>query len=267
MRVRVRARGALVSSASVQGKRNGGRECVAGSAVGLRQMFALGLAPPAGGSVTFPLWWTVGGGKRARHWLLWRAQSRLWGPVAGCLSLGRGCRGECAPMGGNPESDGFEPAFSGRLAEHVRRGEFERAREILGSRIAQVGFQPDELERLGWVLLAMGDHIEAGRYLFLSGRRRDEYRDSIAAFLSRCWRANLSQFISQWPASIRRTRLDALPPPVLESLTARGMTPQAAGTTLEDLRRHAAPAKTTNPSIYWLAVLAVACSLLYFLNR
>lgn len=128
-------------------------------------------------------------------------------------------------------------AFPERVAHYIQRGELGRAREILACRISQRGFDPDALEQLGIVFHAMGDSTEAGRQLFLSGRRHPDYHQAIAAFLHRCRDVSLSQFVSQWPASIRRTRVLALPLEVQSELKARGMGSTMQSCSLEDLRQ------------------------------
>lgn len=75
-----------------------------------------------------------------------------------------------------------------RALEHAERelaqGRLWRAKEVLQGAISN-GYDRELFERLGLVLLRMGDLCEAGRYLFLSGRREAAYQESIGLFLSR----------------------------------------------------------------------------------
>lgn len=148
-------------------------------------------------------------------------------------------------------------AFPDNVARHVAKGELGRAREVLASRLQQTGFAPDVLEQLGWVLLKMGDHAEAGRYLFLSGSQHADYRPAIEAFLGRCRRTDLRQFVSQWSSSLRKARIRDLPAPVVAELLARGMPGECQSSArLEDLRRaRSAPSRSWTRLL--CAVLAV----------
>jgi len=60
-----------------------------------------------------------------------------------------------------------------------------RAKEILQGSIPNAGYDCELFEKLGLVLLEMGDLREAGRYLFLSGRREPAYAEAIRTFLVR----------------------------------------------------------------------------------
>ena len=156
-----------------------------------------------------------------------------------------------------PAPDESRPTFPEKVARHLEAGELGRAREVLASRLAQSGFDRDLLEQLGWVLLKMGDHAEAGRYLFLSGCQRSDYRPSIDVFLGRCRRSNLRQFVSQWSSVLRRTPVQDLPAPVLAELSARGMPLDCKGTAcLEDLR-HGRVTRSRSRTRLFVLVLAV----------
>lgn len=76
-----------------------------------------------------------------------------------------------------------------RALEHADRelvaGRHWRAKEILQGSIPNAGYDLELFARLGVVLLEMGDMREAGRYLFLSGRREPAYQEAISAFLFR----------------------------------------------------------------------------------
>jgi hypothetical protein len=79
----------------------------------------------------------------------------------------------------------------------VARGNLWRAKEILQGSIPNAGYDCDLFERLGTVLLIMGDLPEAGRFLFLAGSRKPEYDEAIGIFLkkhSKNWRVLLHAF-------------------------------------------------------------------------
>jgi Family of unknown function (DUF6584) len=76
-----------------------------------------------------------------------------------------------------------------RALEHADRelgaGRPWRAKEILQGSIPNAGYDRELFEKLGVVLLKMGDLREAGRYLFLSSRREPAYGEAISIFLFR----------------------------------------------------------------------------------
>ena len=72
-----------------------------------------------------------------------------------------------------------------RVGEAVRRGEMWRAKEMLRGNIGSGSYDSELYERYGTLLMELGELVEAGKYLFLSGRRRPEYDQAIGTYLSR----------------------------------------------------------------------------------
>lgn len=121
----------------------------------------------------------------------------------------------------------------------LAEGKLWRAREILGGRVASGPFDPHLYERLGTVLLRMGDDIEAGKYLFLSGVRTTEYASAIALFLQRHSRSGWRSLVATFPTRVRRARWADLPAEVRTELQAAGVPVKDAGTVSPALDRHA----------------------------
>ena len=88
----------------------------------------------------------------------------------------------------------------------ARAGELWRAKEILQGGIRTWGYNQALFERLGLILLQMGDPLEAGKYLFLSGQRQASYEGPIALFLRRFSRAGPLQLYSTFPRAARLQR-------------------------------------------------------------
>ena len=113
--------------------------------------------------------------------------------------------------------------FPEKVAAAISDGTIWRAKEILRGRIGNGNFEPTLYEQYGVVLLAMGDDMEAGKYLFTSGRRRPEYDSVIQLFLDRHsnkgWRGLASAL--PWPAT--SLPADSLPKAVRDALRALGM--------------------------------------------
>jgi len=93
-----------------------------------------------------------------------------------------------------------------KVDEELLSGRLWRAKEMLQGRLTQPLFDELLLEKYGNVLLLMGDRLEAGRYLFASGKRNPEYKNAIELFLSRHENADIEQLISEMPLMVRRHR-------------------------------------------------------------
>lgn len=110
-----------------------------------------------------------------------------------------------------------------RAEQAVRQGELWRAKEILRGAIPARGYDQALFERLGLVLLQMGDLLEAGKYLFLSGRRETSYETSISLFLRRYTRVRPLHLYFTFPRSARLARREDYPPPVNAELERLGL--------------------------------------------
>ena len=105
-----------------------------------------------------------------------------------------------------------------RVDEAVQRGEVWRAKEILRGNIASGSYDSQLYERYGMLLMELGELVEAGKYLFLSGRRSPEYARAIDVYLSRYpadrpdvlyhsfpSAARFGEQLSRYPLEVRRT--------------------------------------------------------------
>ena len=103
-----------------------------------------------------------------------------------------------------------------RVDRAIQRGEVWRAKEILRGNIRVRGYDVDLYERYGRLLLDIGEMSEAGKYLFLSGRRSPEYEETVSVYLARHVpypehmyfsfpRAARLNDIDEYPEEVRRT--------------------------------------------------------------
>lgn len=113
-----------------------------------------------------------------------------------------------------------------KLRAALDAAELWRAKEILSGRIGSGRYDPATYEQLGQVLLEMGDHLAAGRFLFLSGVRRPEYASAIELYLRRHSRGGWRSLLAAFPASARRATWSELPATVREDLRALGVPPR-----------------------------------------
>ena len=98
--------------------------------------------------------------------------------------------------------------------KEMTRGNLWRAKEILQGSIPNAGYNRDLFEKLGMVLLTMGDLPEAGRFLFLADCRKKEFEHAIDIFLSKHaqnWQTLMQTFprvaklstLSEYPDNVR----------------------------------------------------------------
>lgn len=110
-----------------------------------------------------------------------------------------------------------------RAESALNRGEIWRAKEILQGTLASQPYHPELYEWYGRVLLEMGDLLDAGKYLFLSGRRDAAYEAPITLFLDRFRDRDAGELVRVLPARARD--VDRLPPEVVEELAQMGWQP------------------------------------------
>lgn len=112
-----------------------------------------------------------------------------------------------------------------RAIEHAEKelvaGRLWRAKEILQGSIPNAGYDCDLFERLGTVLLKMGDLREAGRFLFLSGPRQLSYHEAINIFL-RQHSKNPRGLYAAFPRTAKLARREDYPEPLREELKQLG---------------------------------------------
>jgi len=108
--------------------------------------------------------------------------------------------------------------FPSHVQAALSNGELWRAKEILQGTIATSKYDPLLFEQYGLVLLQMGDLVEAGKYLFLSGQAKEEYAESVALYLKRFGRRDWQTLVSSFPKRVRNIKTELLPEVVREEL-------------------------------------------------
>src|SRR5215203_3361718 len=112
--------------------------------------------------------------------------------------------------------------YLARVEKAVAEGKLWRAKEILQGKIAAAPFDPALYERFGTVLLAMGDLVEAGKYLFLAGTNEPEYLDAKVLYLSRYARNGWQNLYGTFPSRAKLLDLSEYPEPVADELRRLG---------------------------------------------
>ena len=109
-----------------------------------------------------------------------------------------------------------------RVERAVSEGKLWKAKEILQGHVAATKFDPALYERYGMVLLAMGDLVEAGKYLFLAGQNKPEYVKAKELYLSRYARNGWHNLYSTFPAWGKLLDLSEYPETVADELRRLG---------------------------------------------
>src|SRR4029453_13713639 len=117
----------------------------------------------------------------------------------------------------------------GEVESQVQAGRVWLAKDLLRGAIRSGEIDSAVLERYGRLLDSIGERVEAGKYLFLSGSRQPETSDPIKLFVDRCARNGPKALVAQFPSAIRRRRLDDLPPQVVTELVNLGVTASLLG--------------------------------------
>ncbi len=101
-----------------------------------------------------------------------------------------------------------------------------RAKEILEGRIGSMPYDPTLYEQYGVILMKTADLMSAGKYLFLSGSRVQEYNHCIDIFLKRHARAGWRNVVRLFPAKAKGLPLSRFPDSVQKDILAMGCTPE-----------------------------------------
>jgi hypothetical protein len=145
-----------------------------------------------------------------------------------------------------------------RGQDHIEAGEMWRAKEILRGTIAR---NPEAaiLEAYGRLLDRLGDRLEAGKYLYLSGARNPQDEEAIALFMQRHVNRRGKDFIALFPAAVRRQEFETLPGAVQEDFRRRGVTPSMMGPPVERQKLVASGMRA------WQSAIAIAIVLIFLL--
>lgn len=116
-----------------------------------------------------------------------------------------------------------------RAIEHaeneLRAGRPWRAKEILQGSLRNAGYDIELFEKLGVLLLTMGDLPQAGRYLLLSARRDAKYDEAIRIFVAR-YGKDVRGLYQTFPRVARLNSLSEYPEPLRDELKKLGFPEQ-----------------------------------------
>jgi hypothetical protein len=98
-----------------------------------------------------------------------------------------------------------------------------KAKEILRGNITNHGYDRQLFEEYGRLLQQLGEELEAGKYLFLSGVHKPEYERAIDLFVSRFSRKKPIAVYHEFPSIARLGRCDDYPVAVADRLKQLGL--------------------------------------------
>ena len=124
-----------------------------------------------------------------------------------------------------------------RVNAAVQRGQVWRAKELLRGNIGSGSYDSPLYERYGQLLLDLGEAHEAGKYLFLSGRRRPEFDEAIKVYLSRHPQDRPEVLYYSFPSAARFRQIARYPLAVRRVLEERGLPQYFAGLEQERAER------------------------------
>ena len=113
----------------------------------------------------------------------------------------------------------MKPDLRTRVEKEIRQGRGWRAKEILAGHIGNDDYDPELYALYGRVLRRLGDEVEAGKYLFLSGEVQGDEQQAVALFLARCGPGEMLH--ASFPARARNLRIRYYPDSVRAELEAR----------------------------------------------
>ena len=117
----------------------------------------------------------------------------------------------------------MKPGLYERVNAAVQRGQVWRAKELLRGNIGSGSYDSPLYERYGRLLLNLGELVEAGKYLFLSGRRCPEFDEAIKVYLSRHPEDRPEVLYYSFPSAARFRQIARYPLAVRRVLEERGL--------------------------------------------
>lgn len=142
-----------------------------------------------------------------------------------------------------------------RVQAEIAADRLWRAKEILRGNIASGRIEPEVLEQYGQLLERMGESVEAGKYLFLSGIRTPRYARAIELFRQRNAKRRGADLLGQLPSAVRCRPFELLPPTVQRELREWGIEPHSFAS-----GERATPSRSSHGRLAtagWFATLAV----------
>ena len=109
-----------------------------------------------------------------------------------------------------------------RAKTELEKNRLWRSKEILQGALITYGYDIELYEAYGLTLLKMGDLVEAGRFLFLSAKRKNEYLEAIDIYKSKCFKNGATQIYSTFPSKAKLNKFSDYPDIIKKELEDYG---------------------------------------------
>ena len=107
-----------------------------------------------------------------------------------------------------------------KAEKEIRANNLWRAKEILQGNLSNLGYDYELYRKYGELLDKMGDRIEAGRFLFLSGNLHSE---SVSLYIKKYSRKDPRNLLGTFPKAARLESIDDYPNSVTQKLKELGL--------------------------------------------
>ena len=155
------------------------------------------------------------------------------------------------------------PAFPEDVESEIAAGRLWRAKEILQGRLGGQKFEVARYEQYGWVLLQMGDLLEAGKFLLIGGGVDAAYEPALELFRRRNGSRHWRSIVGQFPAAVQAVPPSALPEATRSFLIERGLPADELERPLRSSARGTPDRPRRSSAANWIR--AVGCVLVLFL--
>ena len=110
-----------------------------------------------------------------------------------------------------------------KAEREIQKDRLWKAKEILQGNLKRFGYDKKLYEMYGKLLDRLGDKMEAGRYLFLSGKIKAEDSDSISLYLKRHTKKDPRYLLRTFPKASQLKTIEEYPESVAEVLKELGL--------------------------------------------
>ena len=110
-----------------------------------------------------------------------------------------------------------------KVEREIQRDNLWKAKEILQGNLKRLGYDKKLYEMYGQLLDRLGDKVEAGRFLFLSGRIKAEDSDAISLYLKRYAQKKPIYLLRTFPKAAWLSNIDNYPKSVATVLKDLGL--------------------------------------------
>ena len=110
-----------------------------------------------------------------------------------------------------------------KAEKEIQKDNLWKAKEILQGNLKRLGYDKKLYKMYGYLLDQLGDRIEAGRYLFLSGQIQAEDSESVSLYLKRHTKKDPRYLLRTFPKAAQLKKIEEYPESVGKVLKELGL--------------------------------------------